>query len=56
MEFDIERAKDLIAQREQIDAELVAIFGVLPVRPRKLLRCSRCSERGHTARTCPKTE
>jgi hypothetical protein len=27
LEFDIERVKDLIAKREEIDSELVAIFG-----------------------------
>jgi hypothetical protein len=49
----IARVKDLIAKREEIDAELSAILGVTP-KVRKPQRCSICSEEGHSARTCPK--
>jgi hypothetical protein len=54
MEIDtqIARVKDLITRREEIDAELAGILGIVP-KPRKLMRCSICSEEGHTARTCP---
>jgi hypothetical protein len=56
MEIDtqIARVKDLIAKREEIDAELSAILGVVP-RMRKAMRCSKCNEEGHTTRTCTQT-
>jgi hypothetical protein len=50
--MDIERMKELIAQREAIDAELISIVGGTP-KERKTIRCSLCSQEGHTARTCP---
>ena len=50
--MDIQRAKELIAQRERIDAELVSIFSI--GKERKPLSCSKCGEEGHTARTCQK--
>jgi hypothetical protein len=54
MEIDtqIARVKDLIARREEIDAELAGILGLVP-KVRKTTRCSTCNEEGHTARTCP---
>ena len=54
MEIDsqIARVKDLIARREEIDAELADMFGIVP-KARKIKRCSTCNEEGHTARTCP---
>jgi hypothetical protein len=48
----IARAKDLIGKREQIDAELAALFGIV-VKTKKTLRCSKCGEEGHNAKTCP---
>ena len=50
--MDIQRAKELIAQRERIDSELVAIF--TGSKERKPLSCSKCGGEGHTARTCQK--
>jgi hypothetical protein len=52
LDIDIERVKDLIARREEIDVELVAIFGGQRV-SRRTLKCSICNSEGHTARTCP---
>jgi hypothetical protein len=55
MEIDarIQRVKDLIAKREEIDAELASLFGIT-ASPRKLQKCSNCGEMGHTARACRK--
>jgi hypothetical protein len=52
IDTQIARVKDLIARREEIDAELAGIFGVVP-KARKTMRCSTCNEEGHTTRTCP---
>jgi len=55
MEIDakIARVKDVIAKREEIDAELASLFG-LTAPQRKLQKCASCGEPGHTARTCRK--
>jgi hypothetical protein len=47
----IARVKDLIAKREEIDAELSAILGATP-RVKRTLHCSICNAEGHSARTC----
>ncbi|TYL86305.1 zinc finger CCHC domain-containing protein [Bradyrhizobium cytisi] len=52
MEIDIERAKDLIARREEIDAELTALF-TGEKKKRSPVKCSNCDKEGHTARNCP---
>jgi hypothetical protein len=52
MEIDIERAKDLIAQREEIDAELAGLF-TGDKKKRSPQKCSSCDKEGHTARNCP---
>ena len=52
MDIDIDRVKDLIAKREEIDLELAAIFGGKQA-SRRTLKCSVCNAEGHTARTCP---
>jgi Zinc knuckle len=48
----IARVKELIAKREEINAELSAMLGVVP-KGKKSQRCSICNEEGHSARTCP---
>jgi hypothetical protein len=48
----IARAKDLIQRREEIDGELATLFGIT-IKAKKTLRCSRCGEEGHNAKTCP---
>ena len=52
MDLDVERVKDLIAKREEIDVELASLFGGKQA-PRRALKCSLCNSEGHTARTCP---
>ena len=37
--------KDLIQKREEIDSELAVTFGIT-LKTKKILRCSRCGERG----------
>jgi len=55
MELDdtITRVKQLIAQRENIDAELATIFGGTAPPKRRAVICSICNTEGHTARSCP---
>jgi hypothetical protein len=48
----IARAKDLIQKREEIDAELAGLFGIA-IKAKKTLRCSKCGDEGHNAKTCP---
>jgi hypothetical protein len=52
IEAQIARVKELIAKREEIDAELSSMLGIEP-KAKKPQRCSVCNEEGHTARTCP---
>jgi hypothetical protein len=37
---------------EEIDTELAALFGIT-VKAKKTLRCSKCGDEGHNAKTCP---
>jgi len=52
IDTQIARVKELIAKREEIDAELASMLGIEP-KARKSQRCSICNGEGHTARTCP---
>jgi hypothetical protein len=54
MELDgkIARVKDLIAKREELDAELKELLGGA-ARERRIAKCSICNEPGHRASTCP---
>lgn len=53
LEPTITRVKQLIAQREAIEAELAAIFaGGSPTSVRRTPTCKKCGEQGHTARSC----
>jgi hypothetical protein len=51
LDTKIIRLKELIRKREEIDSELAIIFN-LATPTRRLLRCSRCGEEGHNAKTC----
>jgi hypothetical protein len=55
MEIDgkIARVKELIAKREEIDAELGDLLGGGTVRERRSPKCSNCGEPGHRVSTCP---
>lgn len=54
LENILARVKHLIEQRDQINAELVAILGgTAPPAPRKPITCGHCHQEGHTARSCP---
>ena len=48
----ISRVKELIAKREEIDAELGELLGGT-VRERRSPKCSNCGEPGHRVSTCP---
>lgn len=54
MDIDVNRVRDLLDKRDEIDQELTAIFG--GTKERKPQRCSKCTEEGHSARTCPKKD
>jgi hypothetical protein len=46
----IARAKELIARREEIDTELSQLMN--GTFAKRVQRCSKCGEEGHSARTC----
>jgi hypothetical protein len=48
----IARVKELIAKREELDAELQELLGG-SVKERRAPKCSTCGEPGHRASTCP---
>jgi hypothetical protein len=54
MEIDtkIGRVKELIAKREEIDAELSELLAGAP-RELRTPKCSNCGEPGHRVSTCP---
>jgi hypothetical protein len=48
----IARVKELIAKREELDAELQELLGG-SLKERRAAKCSACGEPGHRASTCP---
>ena len=50
--MDVDRIKQLIAQREAIDTELAAIVNGAVKRERRPAQCSKCGSTEHTARNC----
>lgn len=51
----ISTVKSLIAKREEIDAQLEALFRGQGVQ-RRQQKCSRCGQAGHRADSCPQNE
>lgn len=52
MQDTIDRVRELLAQRDRIDAELQSLFsGAAPAK--RTIKCGTCGEEGHSARTCP---
>jgi hypothetical protein len=51
----IERVRELVKKREEIDAELAALFAGGSV-AKKTNRCGTCGAEGHSTRTCPNKE
>ncbi|WFU37228.1 hypothetical protein QA635_39185 [Bradyrhizobium brasilense] len=52
LESKIARVKELIAKREELDAQLGELLGGAG-RERRIAKCSICNEPGHRASTCP---
>jgi hypothetical protein len=51
LEQKLTRLKDLIAKRDEIDAELGQMLGI-EKKERKPQACSKCGSTEHTARNC----
>jgi hypothetical protein len=49
----IARVKELIAKREEIDAEFNELLSGGGVRDKRSSKCSICGESGHRSTTCP---
>lgn len=56
MEDTINRVRELLAQRDKIDAELQALFTGTPPKEKRTSTCSHCGEVGHNARGCTKKQ
>ncbi len=53
MDARLQRIRELIELKEKTDAELDTLIAGAPVKESKPRVCSKCSQEGHTARTCP---
>jgi len=55
LDIDVNRVRELLNKREEIDLELTSMFnGGMDRKPQ---RCSKCGSEDHNARSCPnKTE
>ena len=51
--MDTQRIRQLLDQRDAIDAELASCF---TGNAKKEITCGKCKAIGHTARTCPQRE
>ena len=53
MDARLQRIKDLIEQKEQVDAELESLIGGAPLKQSKTRACSICGGSDHNSRSCP---
>ena len=51
MEINTAKVRDLLDKRDEIDAELAALFAGTSTK--KPITCGACQQPGHSARTCP---
>lgn len=51
MEFDTQKARELLDQRDSIDRQLQELFA--GSKGRAPQKCSHCQQEGHSVRTCP---
>jgi hypothetical protein len=58
IEEKLKAARELIAQRDEIDRQLEQLLSGSVPSARRAQRCSKCGQEGHSARTCnnPATE
>jgi hypothetical protein len=54
--LDTQRLRQLLDQRDGIDADIASIVNGTAKKDRKPLTCSKCGGPDHTARTCTQKE
>lgn len=52
MDTKLARLKELITQKEAVDAELESLLGGSVVKEPKTRVCKKCGAQGHNAKTC----
>ncbi len=52
LEAKLTRVKELTQQREAIDAELRSLFAGDAPKEKRVNKCGKCGQEGHSARTC----
>lgn len=52
MDDTINRARELIAQRDKIDAELASLFNGTSTKEKRVVKCGTCGQEGHNSKTC----
>lgn len=50
--METDEIRKLLDKRDDLDAEIAAL--ITGTKERKAIRCSKCGEENHTARTCKK--
>lgn len=54
MDIDTAKIRTLLDKRDELDAELAALFAGTTIK--KTITCSNCREPGHSARSCSKAK